>query len=239
MFRDFYLSDLQSVWSLELVPLLYLAWRALIAPPGEARTETVAQRIAWFVDRYAIVFAIQTLIDPLATNPLIKWLGIADGPLGTAVMIVFVLLGDFRVYLLVFALLAIAAGQPWRSALPRAAAWTLVVPLLALPLNAALHAARPELEFSITIWPIYEAIFLLVALGWRSRLASAPALVRDALRAVLAYVALYYALWAFSDVLIQMLGLDVGWLLRIVPNQLYYAFWIPFVVWRCGRIGHR
>jgi hypothetical protein len=239
MWSDFYVSDLQSVWSLELVPLLYLAWRALIAPPSEARTETVEQRVAWFVDRYAILFALETLIDPLATNPLLHWLGIAGGPLATTVMIVFVLLGDFRVYLLVFALLAIATAQPWRRALPRAAAWTLVVPLIALPLNAALNAARLELEFSITIWPIYETVFLLVALGWRTRLASAPPLVRDALRAVLAYVALYYALWAFSDLLIQMLGLDVGWLLRIVPNQLYYSFWIPFVVWRCAKIGHR
>lgn len=238
MFRDFYLSELQSVWSLELVPLLYLAWRALIAPPGESRTETVPQRIAWFVDRYAVVFALETLLDPLATTPLIKWLGIADGPLGTAVMIVFVLLGDFRVYLLVFALLALAQQQSWRAALPRAAAWTLLVPAIAVPLAAALRAAAPALDPN-TIWLVYETVFLLVALALRARLASAPSLVRDALRAVLAYVALYYALWASSDVLIQWFGLDLGWLLRVVPNQLYYAFWIPFVVWRCGKIGHR
>jgi len=58
-----------------------------------------------------------------------------------------------------------------------------------------------------------------------------PAL-RDFLRDALAYLALYYALWAGADVLIQIAGLDVGWLLRVVPNQLYYAFWIPFVVAR-------
>jgi len=23
--------------------------------------------------------------------------------------------------------------------------------------------------------------------------------------------------------------LDAGWLLRALPNQLYYAFWVPFV----------
>jgi hypothetical protein len=122
--------------------------------------------------------------------------------------------------------------------LPRAAAWTLLVPAIALPLNAALRAARPELDPN-TIWLVYETVFMLVALALRTRLASAPSLVRDVARALLAYVAVYYALWALSDVLIQWFALDLGWLLRIVPNQLYYSFWIPFVVWRCGRIGHR
>ena len=52
---------------------------------------------------------------------------------------------------------------------------------------------------------------------------------RRGLQAVAGYVALYYALWALADVLILVFGLDAGWLLRVVPNQLYYAFWLPFV----------
>ena len=51
------------------------------------------------------------------------------------------------------------------------------------------------------------------------------------LRRVLGYVAVYYALWASADVLILYGGLDVGWLLRVVPNQLYYAFFVPFAWW--------
>jgi hypothetical protein len=236
MFRDLYLSDLQSVWAMELVPLLYLAWRALFADPPEKRPITGAQRIAWFVDRYAIVFAFETLIDPLATGPLLRALGLADGPLGTAVMVLFVLLGDFRVYLLVFALLALAAGRTWQSALPRAALWTLLVPAIALPLNALLRRALPQLDPN-SVWLVYETTFTVVALLLRAHAAAAPPRVRGALRAVLGYVALYYALWALSDVLIQFFALDVGWLLRIVPNQLYYAFWIPFVVWRGKKLA--
>ena len=49
------------------------------------------------------------------------------------------------------------------------------------------------------------------------------------LRAVLAYVAVYYALWGIADVLI-LAGFDAGWGLRILPNQLYYSFWVP-VAW--------
>ena len=26
--------------------------------------------------------------------------------------------------------------------------------------------------------------------------------------------------------------LDLGWGVRIVPNQLYYALWVPFAYWR-------
>jgi len=58
--------------------------------------------------------------------------------------------------------------------------------------------------------------------------ASAPALLAF-LRAVLLYVSAYYGLWALADLMIQVAGLDAGWLLRIVPNQLYYELWVPFV----------
>jgi len=229
MWRDLYLSQLQSLWALEIVPLAYLAWRAF----GPARDHRSAADVRWrFVDRYAIAFALQTLIDPLATGPLVTALGIADTPAATAVMVCFVLLGDFRVYLLVFALLALASGRAWRTALPSAAMWTLLVPAIALPANAALRAMAPGLDAN-SIWLVYELTFAIVALALRVRVtAAAPAALRGYLRDVLAYVALYYALWASSDVLIQLAGLDLGWLLRLVPNQLYYSFWIPFVVWR-------
>jgi hypothetical protein len=48
------------------------------------------------------------------------------------------------------------------------------------------------------------------------------------LRALLRYVELYYALWATADLLIVSRVLDWGWALRVIPNQLYYAFWVPF-----------
>jgi hypothetical protein len=49
-----------------------------------------------------------------------------------------------------------------------------------------------------------------------------------ALQRCASFVVVYYGLWATSDLLI-LGGLDAGWLLRAVPNQLYYAVWIPFV----------
>ncbi len=29
--------------------------------------------------------------------------------------------------------------------------------------------------------------------------------------------------------IILVFGLDAGWALRVIPNQLYYAFYLPFV----------
>ncbi len=42
-------------------------------------------------------------------------------------------------------------------------------------------------------------------------------------------MAVYNGIWATSDLLILYGGLDAGWLLRVLPNQLYYSFWIPMV----------
>ena len=54
----------------------------------------------------------------------------------------------------------------------------------------------------------------------------------DYLRALFGYSAAYYSLWLGADILIVVGGLDLGWGVRIVPNQLYYAFWVPFAYWR-------
>ena len=53
--------------------------------------------------------------------------------------------------------------------------------------------------------------------------------MRKYLGEICAYVAAYYALWAGSDLLILLAGLDFGWATRALANQLYYGFFIPFV----------
>jgi len=225
--QDLYGSDAQTVWLPLAAPLAYLIWRAAYGPPRRGGVLPAAAR---FIDWYAYIFAVETLIDPLATGPILRALDLQGGA-ATAVMVVFVLLGDLRVYLLLFALLAIAAGRRWQNAVPRAVGWTLLVPLIAYPSNAALEAVRASWDAS-SIWLIYEAAFCAIALMLRAQAGNVAAPLRDFLRAVLGYAALYYGLWAAADVLIQVAHVDVGWLLRIVPNQLYYGLWIPFVVWR-------
>ncbi|MEO8600995.1 MAG: hypothetical protein ABI629_00315 [bacterium] len=226
--HELYASDAQSAWAPLVMPALYLLWRGVRGAPRGAGVLPAARS---FVDAYGLVFACETLVDPLATGPLLRVLGFGDGG-STAVTLLFVLLGDFRVYLLMFGLLSIAAGRSWRSALPRAAGWTLLVPLIAYPTNALVTRLNAGWSAS-GIWLIYEVTFCAVALALRGNATHvAPPALRAYLRAVLLYVAVYYGLWATSDVCSQLAGLDVGWLLRVLPNQLYYGLWIPFVVWR-------
>jgi hypothetical protein len=81
------------------------------------------------------------------------------------------------------------------------------------------------------LWLVHELAFLALALWLRQRLvpARAPAPWRGPLRAATGYAAAYYALWALCDALLLGAELDAAWGLRILPNQLYYAFWVPFV----------
>lgn len=227
--HDLYQHDLQGVYALVVAPGLFLVYRLARGRPRGALLTSAAP----FVDVYAIAFAVETIIDPIATGPLVRALGIADGAGGTAMQLLFVLLGDFRVYLLVFGLIAIAAGRHWSAAIATAAGWTVVVPVGAYAANAALRAAVAGLDPD-SIWLVYELLFTGLALALRARLVpvrvpgTQPAL-RAYLRAALLYAALYYAGWALADALIQIGRIDAGWLLRILPNQLYYALWVPAV----------
>jgi hypothetical protein len=244
--QELYRSDLQSVVAVTIVPLLFLFYLAATEHSGSSAIIPAAAR---FVRLWAATFAALTIVDPLAGGPLLRALGVADAPIATVVMVVFVLLGDFRVYLLVFGLMTFAGARhdarvadPFfatrdaiRLVSPRAAVAallaTLVVPIVAFAVDAALRARMPDLPGQ-SIWLVYELAFLLVALAMRHWLVSArvpgtePRL-RTYLRNVLTYVAVYYALWAAADVVI-LAGFDVGWALRMLPNQLYYAFWVPF-----------
>lgn len=244
--QDLYKSDLQGAVAVTIVPLLfllYLVWSERHAGEG------VVPAAARFVYVWAGTFAVLTIIDPLAGGPLLRALDLTEAPIATIVMVGFVLLGDFRVYLLVFTLMTWAGTRhdarvadpvfaardalrliPPQAALAAALA-TLVVPVVAVAAEAALRTRIPNPPAQ-SIWLAYELAFLVAALVLRTvvvpaRVPPAEPRLRNYLRTVLTYVAVYYALWATADVLI-LAGIDEGWALRIVPNQLYYAFWVPF-----------
>ena len=247
--QDLYRSEWQGVVAVVVVPALFLLYLAAAEPPRHGGVLPAAAR---FVRVWAGTFAVLTIVDPLATGPLLRALGVADAPIATVVMVAFVLLGDFRVYLLVFTLMTFAGTRhdarvadpvyaardalrlvPPRAALAAALA-TLVVPIVAVTVDASLRSRNPQLPAQ-SIWLAYELAFLAAALVLRqvivpARVPPAEPRLRNYLRAVLAYVAVYYALWATADVLI-LARADVAWALRMIPNQLYYALWVPFVYW--------
>ena len=224
--HELYRSDLQSVYALVALPALFLVY---LATRGRARAARGADPNARFVGLWSVAFALETILDPIATGPLARGLDLSDAA-QTAVMLLFVLLGDWRVLLLVFAL-ALPPGRR-RQATAASAALTLAVPAFAWSTDALLRLRFPALPGQV-LWLVYELGFLALALGLRAfalpRLAAgASPRTRRVLRAVLAFAATYYALWALADALI-LGGLDAGWALRMLPNQLYYALTVPFV----------
>ena len=231
-FLDFYKSDLQSVYALCVVPMLFLA--GLLLSPAARATARSGEAWRRFLYFYCVVFALETVLDPVATGPFLRRLGAGESSLGTAIPLTFVLLGDFRVYLLIFGLARITRPEgSLARAFLESAAWTLLVPIVAYTLDSALHQAKPGLPEQ-TIWLFYELAFLTVALWLRAdgidrRVLASEGTTRRGLKAVAGYAAAYYALWATADILIMVFKLDAGWALRVIPNQLYYAFFLPFV----------
>lgn len=221
-FDAFYHSDLQSVYLLQVLPALFLAYWWAVAQPARG-SEPPALR---FVRLYTLVFCIETLIDPFATGPLVEVLG--GG--GTALGLLFVLLGDLRVFVLVFGVCAPDRG--FAGALREAAPWTPVVAVSAYAVHAGIGWIAGGVPGHL-LWMIHEIFFVLLAVFFRNRVIPRRIDVADPNRAklqrVMSFVMLYYALWAGSDALILWGGFDAGWLLRVIPNQLYYSVWIPFV----------
>lgn len=160
------------------------------------------------------------------------WLNGALTPLGraspsvrTAVSLFFVLAGDFRY----FAVSDLVAGDKGRS-LARALGLAFVVPVVALPLRLLDAPER-------VLWLAYEGAFVVFALVLRAVLwprwlgaRSAPPEAVRAVRALTTFQIVQYGLWALADVLL-LADLGVGWLLRLVPNTLYYAVFVPFAWW--------
>ena len=224
--RDWYYGDVQSLWALVAVPALWLLWRLLRGRPRGSGADPGAGP---FVDAWAVVFAVVALLDPICTGPLSRALGSAWG---TAFLILFVLLGDFRVFLLVCFL---AGGQrALRPSLREAALLTPVVGTFAFSVYRIAGAAAGSVDGQL-LWLVYELGFLAMLFFLRREVITArspmPPTNREVwLRRVTGYVGAYYVLWAACDVAI-LAGFDAGWALRALPNQLYYAWLVPFVHW--------
>jgi hypothetical protein len=216
--KALYESQAVSVWTLAALPAAFIAYLAL---RGFEKTPGVEPYAARFVRMWTIVFAVVAAADPIATG-MLGW------PL-----LPFVLLGDYRVFALM-----VVVMQPGRSraiALLEAAAWTLVVPVIAYATTQAIGALAGPLP-PVALWIAYQTAFALLALGLIVRLVPARVgierrPVRRYLRAVLGFVVVYYVLWTTADV-IALRGHEWGWGLRMVPNLLYYGVFVPFAYWR-------
>lgn len=205
MFEAFYLSVWQHPLLLALVPVA-----TLLFPP----------RKRGFLRSYFLVFTVGTLLDAFLTSALFSF----PPSLASALSLFFVIVGDARLFLLAERLAEPGSGRGWFL---RGSLLALAVPAA----QAALLVALPDI-FGVPrhTYLAYELLFLIFFGAYAAQrarsLASTPEKQR-ALRRLSVYALVYYGLWALADVVI-LAGFDAGFLLRVVPNFLYYGLFVSF-----------
>ena len=173
------------------------------------------------------LFGLEIALDAWCTG---AWTLLPEGDIAQNVAIVFVILGDWRYFVLVERYAGpgglVEGVKPWLSAL----AWAFLIPIL----SALGTLVWPEF-FADTRWVflVYELMFLALALVFGlvilpKRLSDAPEATRRFVLALTWFQATQYALWAYADVVILTHG-DIGYAFRLVPNAFYYALFLPFV----------
>lgn len=194
-----------------------IAWLALVV---SALVLASRQR---FLYGYLVVFGLEMAADALASSPFLKM----SDTLATVLSVVFVILGDFR-----FFLVAERCTEERGLTVPvflRAFGLALVVPILSslVRLGVPNVAATPRLQFLV-----YEALAVAVVVAYRvvlvRRLAAAdPAKKRWAI-ALSHFVVVQYVLWVTCDVLL-VVGFTPAYAVRVLPNIMYYALFLPAV----------
>jgi hypothetical protein len=201
------------------------AWAAARRRPTDPRQA--------FLARWTQLFALEALLDCVLTgysSPLGQ-----NTPAMTVASVVFVIVGDLRLYLL----LARLSRPRWSTAALVEALAASLAPSLVI---AVLKRAAPALVANgRNIFLIYELTALIPLACWGlvllpGRLQSAPE-DRRWLRGAVGFFAVQYALWASADVGI-LAGADLAWGLRVAPNLMYYALFVAWV-WRTAPKGLR
>ncbi len=211
MFREIYESPV-------LHPVLFWAAGALFL--------LAVSRKLPFLYAYLVAFGVEILADATLTSP---WTPVPPRTgLATVVAIGFVILGDFRYFVLLFRAQTVGpiAARGWLAA----AGLSLVVPVLSVVVRAAFPTALANMQVTFLT---YELMFFALVLAIRLRLPRGAPHAAWA-RWATSYELLQYGLWVAADVAI-LSGYDAGFLVRILPNLMYYVLYLPFVAWLAPR----
>jgi hypothetical protein len=176
------------------------------------------------------VLEIEILID--------AWLGGALAPKMTSSIATFttacsIIFGDLRFFYFV--------ERESRGTLPWWRPLVVAVPVSCLVpgLTVCLHEHDPARYDGTFVYLVYELGLLLVVTSFcvlRARgqwLDEHPA-VRAYLRRLILVECAQYVLWAISDGMI-LHHVDLGWLLRLAPNTIYYAAFVPLLTFNAPR----
>lgn len=195
-----------------------LAWAgALVAAILFARKQRFL--VGWFV-----LFLVAGIADAFFTGPF----STVPAKHAWVAGVVFVILGDLRFFLL--AERFIRGRLDVRGAIT-AVGLAFVVPVATEVIRRAVPqiGATPRLTFLT-----YEVLFLALAVVLRfsvlpARLLGLPGPLRHWILRIATFEVVQYALWVGCDVSL-LAGVEPILLLRMVPNALYYAVFLPYAV---------
>jgi hypothetical protein len=193
-----------------------------------------------FLHAYMVLGLALTCADALVTGMWSK-LGGESSWLYTPLSFVFVVAGDWRVHWLVQREVSRTQDAPWGGlAASRLAFVIAILPSLAVelgkfPFPDALAQSRVMYLFyelwALAILTTIQGIYIAKWLEGR------PAPYIMWIRGVVGFAQAHYLLWALSDMII-LSGYDMGYALRIVPNVMYYALYLP-AVWLLAPVEER
>lgn len=217
-FESFYASPLQHPILLWLAAAAALVWcrsRSGLDPS---------------VRRYCTLLVVLSLADAWLTSSHVYSVGAlptwARGPVPGF----FVLAGDFRFLILFGAATSGGAIELPPRRLAAAAGLTVIVPIVSQVVLWVLSDAAGEIR---VLYLVHELLFLVLTLAllrWHPGVKAVAWLAP-----VCRFVLIYYGLWASADVIILATGSDLGFLLRVVPNLLYYGGLIAAIGWAASR----
>jgi hypothetical protein len=186
-----------------------------------------------FVVGFSVLFAIEILADALFTG---AYSPVANTPWMQPVAITFVILGDYRYFVAVErairarstkAIGGLGSPATWGIAL----AFAFIVPVLSVIPQKIFPESFTRMN---AIFLVYEAMFFVLALVMLlvvlpRRLQGVDADLARWVKWLTLFELVQYGLWATADVLILSGVSEPGYLLRLVPNTLYYGGFLPFL----------
>jgi hypothetical protein len=218
-YAEFYDSFLQH-------PLLL--WAAALSGLALALSRRGVSRS---VRRFCVALTALSVLDAWLTTTSVPGVGPLTGAASSLVPLTFVLIGDFRYFFFIESARSDGTLSLNAGVFARSFAWTLVTPLVTQLAITASGSDDPRILFLA-----YEMLFVFLSIGiFALYLPRHSGALRWARRVTL-YVIGYYALWAGADAIILTSGADAGFLLRVLPNALYYGGFVPVVAWASPRV---
>lgn len=169
------------------------------------------------VTLFCLAFGLVPFADAWLTADRVAGIGSLPPTVGVVLATTFVIVGDLRVFLFLGSATDEGSIAIDTARFVRAAGLSMVVPMASAIFRSLLPDTpwRPQATYLFYEVAFLGLLLVLHALEW-------GATRRVWGHRVSVYVMAYYGLWALSDVLI-LVHVDAGYLLRVLPNLLYYG----------------